>query len=244
MFTMVQNDESIFNYRRVDLLEPSETPELTSLLVEQYNALTMESVISHLTNMNVTNSYTSVARMQDNSEKAAPSSERTTIVVVTFTLILLALFAPYIVFYQVWSDSARYLVTAVTWSFINLNNALNQSGGTSLFRPHLGSIHIIFLVASPRLFFVLVINRSLRNKSQPGEFFLASALIVFQLLAPCVFYYFNPFFIELPGGGPIISRPAPPVGSLVCVPAPILLCVGLLVIGLWKTKWAVLESES
>ncbi len=227
------------------MLEPSETPELTSLLVEQYNALTMESVISHLTNMNVTNSYTSVARMQDNSEKVAPHSERTTIVVVTFALILLALFAPFMVFYQEWSDSTRYLVTAVTWSFINLNDALNQSAGTTLFLPHLDPILFVFLLASPRLFFVLVINRFLRKKCQPGEFFLASVLIVFQLLAPCVFYYFNPFYIELSGtGGPIIFRPAPPVGSLVCVPAPILLCVGLLVIGLWKTKWAVLESES
>ncbi len=204
----------------------------------KYNALTMELVISHLTNMNVTNSYTGVVRMQDNSEKVAPSSERTTIIVVTFTLILLALFAPFMVFYQEWSDSARYLVTAVTWSFINLSDALNQSGGTVLFLP----IQFVFLVASPRLFFVLVINRSLREKSQSGEFFLASALIVFQLLAPCVFYYFNPFWIELPrGGGPIISRSVPP---LVCVPAPILLCVGLLVLGLWETKWTVLESES
>ncbi|MCK4566203.1 MAG: hypothetical protein KAU48_02730 [Candidatus Thorarchaeota archaeon] len=175
--------------------------------------------------------------MHDNSEKVAPSSERTTIVVVTFALILLALFAPYMVFYQGWSDSARYLVIAVTWSFINLNNALNQSGGTALFIPHLVMIQFVLLVASPRLFFVLVINRSLREKCQPGEFFLASALIVFQLLAPCVFYYFNPFYIELPrNGGPIIFRPAPPVGSLVCVPAPILLCFGLLVFGLWETK--------
>jgi hypothetical protein len=148
---------------------------------------------------------------------------------------LLALFAPYMVFYQGWSDSARYLVTAVTWSFIN------QSGGTVLFLP----IQFVFLVAAPRLFFVLVINRSLREKSQPGEFFLASALIVFNLLIPCVYYYFNPFYIELPVvGGPLISRSAPPVGSLVCVPAPILLCIGLFVLGLWKTKWIVLESES
>ncbi len=205
----------------------------------------MELVISHLTNMNVTNSYTGVVRMQDNSEKVAPSSERTSIIVVTFTLILLALFAPYMVFYQEWSDSARYAVAAVTWSFIDLSNALNQSGGTSLFIPHLDPIQFVFLVASPRLFFVLVINRSLREKSQSGEFFLASALIVFQLLAPCVFYYFNPFWIELPGGGgPIIFRPAPPIGSFVCVPAPILLCVGLLVLGLWKTRWTVQESES
>ena len=202
----------------------------------------MELVISHLTNMNVTNSYTGVVRMQDNSEKVAPSSERTSIIVVTFTLILLALFAPYMVLYQGWSDSARYLVAAVTWSFIDLSNALNQSGGTALFLLHLDPIQFVFLLASPRLFFVLVISRSLREKSQPGEFFLASALIVFQLLAPCVFYYFNPFWIELPGsGGPIISRFAPP---LVCVPAPILLCVGLLVLGLWKTKWTALESES
>lgn len=183
--------------------------------------------------------------MQDNSEKVNPSSERTTIVVVTFTLILLVLFAPYMVFYQGWSDSARYLVTAVTWSFINLSNALNQSGGTTLFLPHLDPIPFVLLLASPRLFFVLVISRSLRGKSQPGEFFLASAFIIFQLLAPCVFYYFNPFYIELHGnGGPIIFRPAPPVGSLVCVPAPILLCVGLLVLGLRGTKWTALESKS
>jgi hypothetical protein len=181
--------------------------------------------------------------MQDNSEKAAPSSERTTIGVVTFTLILLALFAPYIVFYQVWSDSARYLITAITWSFIDVSNVLNQSGGTALFLLH--PFQVVFLVAFPRLFFVLVINRSLREKSQPGEFFLASALIVFQLLAPCVFYYFNPFYIELPGsGGPLISTPAPPVGSLICIPAPILLCVGLLVFSLLKTKWTTLESDS
>ena len=183
--------------------------------------------------------------MQDNSEKVAPSSERPSIVVITFTLILLALFAPYIVFYQEWSNSARYLVTAVTWSFINLSNALNQSGETALLLPHLYAIQFVLLDASPRLFFVLVISRFLREKSQPGEFFLASALIVFQLLAPCVFFYFNPFHIELPGGGgPIIFRRAPPVGSFVCVPAPILLCVGLLVLGLWETKWTSLESES
>ncbi len=158
---------------------------------------------------------------------------------VTFTLILLALFAPYMVFYQRWSDSAGYLVSAVTWSFIN------QSGGTALILPHLVSILFFFLVASPRLFFVLVISRSLREKSKPGEFFLASALIVFQLLVLWVYYYFNPFYIELlGGGGPLIFRPAPPVGSLVCVPAPILLCVGLFVLGLWKTKWTILESES
>ncbi len=205
----------------------------------------MEFVISHLTNVNVTNSYSGVVRMQHNSKKAAPSSERTTIVVVTFSLLLLALFAPYMVFYQEWSDSARYLVTAFTWSFMNLSNALNQSGETALLLPHLYAIPFVLLVASPRLFFVLVINRSLREKSQPGEFFLASALIVFQLLAPCVFYYFNPFWIELPrGGGPMITILAPPVGSLVCVPAPILLCVGLLVLGLWETKWTALDPES
>jgi len=220
------------------LLEPSETPEITSLLAEQYNALTLELVISHLTNMNVTNSSTGVIRMQDNSEKVAPSSERTTIGVVTFTLILLALFAPYMVFYQGWSDSVRYLVFAITWSFIDVSNVLNQSSGTALFLPH--PIQFVFLIAFPRLFFVLVISRSLREKSQPGEFFLASALIVFQLLAPCVFYYFNPFYIELPGGGgPLISKPAPPVGSLICVPAPILLCVGLLVLGL-----SILQAKS
>ena len=188
----------------------------------------MELIISHLTNMNVTNSYTGVVRMQNNLEKVAPSSKRTTIAGVTFTMILLALFAPYMVFYQGWSDSARYLVTAVTWSFINLSNALNQSAGTVLFLP----IQFVLLVAAPRLFFVLVINRSLREKSQPGEFFLASALIVFQLMVPCVYYYFHPFYIELPvGGGPLVSRPAP--HPLVCVPAPILFCVGLLVLGLW-----------
>ena len=149
------------------------------------------------------------------------------------------------VFYQGSSDSTPYLVAAVTWRFINLGNVLNPPGGTVLFLPNLGAILIGILVASPRLIFVLVINRSLREKSQPGEFFLASALIVFQLLAPCVFYYFNPFYIELPGGGgPLIFRPAPPVGSFVCVPAPILLCVGLLVLGLWETKWTALESES
>jgi hypothetical protein len=181
--------------------------------------------------------------MQDSSEKVSSRSERITIGVVTFTLILLALFAPYIVFYQVWSDSARYLITAITWSFIEVSDVFNQSGGTALFLLH--PIQLVFLVAFPRLFFVLVINRSLREKSQPGEFFLASALIVFQLLAPCVFYYFNPFYIELPGsGGPLISRPAPPVGSLICMPAPILLCVGLLVLGLLKTKWSTLESDS
>ncbi|MHA1965031.1 MAG: hypothetical protein ACXACG_09525 [Candidatus Thorarchaeota archaeon] len=169
--------------------------------------------------------------MQGNLDKIGPSSERTTIVVATFTLVLLALFAPIMVAYQEWIDSARYWVAAVTWSFIN------QSGRTALFLPPPEASLFVFLFASPRLFFVLVINRTLREKNQPGEFFLASALIVIQLLAPCVFYYFNPFHIELPGsGGPIIFRPAPPVGSLVCVPAPILLCVGLLVIGLRETK--------
>ncbi len=195
--------------------------------------------------MNVTNSYTGVVRMQDNSEKESPSSERATIVVVTFTLILLALFAPFMVFYQELLDSARYLIAAVTWHFFNLSNTLNQSVETLLLLPPPEAILSVFLFASPRLFFVLVVNRSLRNKSQPGEFFLASALIVFQLLAPCVFYYFNPFHIELPrSGGPLIIRPAPPIGSLVCVPAPILLCVGLLVLGLWETKRTALESES
>jgi hypothetical protein len=177
--------------------------------------------------------------MQENSEEVAPGLERTTIFVVTVALILLALFAPYMVSYQDLSDSVRYLVTAVTWSFIN------QSGGTALFLPHPNSILFVFAVASPRLFFVLVINRYLREKSQPGEFFLAAALIVSQLLIPPVFYYFNPFYIELPrGGGPLIFRPPPPVGSLVCVPTPILFCVGLLVLGLWETKWTALESES
>ena len=195
--------------------------------------------------MNVTNSCFGVGRMQDNSEKVSPNSEKPTIIVITFTLILLALFAPFMVFYQELLDSARYLVAAVTWSFINLSNALNQSGGTVLvLHPPEASLYV-FLFASPRLFFVLVINRTLREKNQPGEFFLASALIVFQLLAPCVFFYFNPFHIELPGGGgPIIFRRAPPVGSFVCVPAPILLCVGLLVLGLWNTKRTALESES
>jgi hypothetical protein len=193
--------------------------------------------------MNVTNSYTVVIRMQDNSKRIAPNSERITIVAVTFALILLALFAPYIVFYQVWSDSARYLITAITWSFIEVSDVFNQSGGTALFLLH--PFQVVFLVAFPRLFFVLVINRSLREKSQPGEFFLASALIAFQLLAPCVFYYFNPFYIELPrSGGPTISTPAPPVGSLICIPAPILLSIGLLVLGLLKTKWTTLESDS
>lgn len=165
--------------------------------------------------------------------------EKPIIVVVTFTLILLALFAPYMVFYQELLESVRYLVSAVTWHFFNLSNTLNQSVETLLLLPPPEATLFVLLFASPRLFFVLVVNRSLRNKSQPGEFFLASALIVFQLLAPCVFYYFNPFHIELPRSGgprPFISRPAPPIGSLVCVPAPILLCVGLLVLGLWETK--------
>ena len=201
----------------------------------------MKLVISHLTNMNGTYSYPDVVRMQNNSEKAAPSSKRTTIIVVTFALILLALFAPYMVFYQGWSDSARYLVAAATWRFINLG----QLGGTTLVLPHLGAIPILLLIAFPRFFFVLVINRSLREKSQLGEFFLASALLVFQLLAPCVFYYFNPFYIELPiSGGPIIIRPALPVGSLVCVPVPILLLVGLLVLGSWGAKRTALETKS
>ncbi len=196
--------------------------------------------------MNMTNSCFGVVRMQDNSEKVSPSSEKPTIIAVTFTLILLALFAPYIVFYQELLDSTRYLVAAVTWSFFNLSNALTQTGETVLVLPPLEASLLVFLFASPRLFFVLVINRFLRGKNQPGEFFLASVLIVFQLLAACVFYYFNPFYIELPAepGGPLITIPAPPVGSLVCVPAPILLCVGLLVLGLWKTKWTALESES
>ena len=183
--------------------------------------------------------------MQDNSEKVSPNSEKPTIVVVTFTLILLALFAPFMVFYQELLESVRYLVAAVTWHFFNLSNTLNQSVETLLLLPPPEAILSVFLFASPRLFFVLVVNRSLRNKSQPGEFFLASALVVFQLLAPCVFYYFNPFYIELPGGvGPIIIiGPAPPLGSLVCVPAPILLCVGLLVLGLWETERTALEKR-
>ena len=182
--------------------------------------------------------------MQDNSEKVSPSSEKPTIVVVTFTLILLALFAPFMVFYQESLVSVRYLVFAFTWSFFNLNNTLNQSVETLLVLPPPEAILFVFLFASPRLFFVLVVNRSLRNKSQPGEFFLASALIVFQLLVSCIFYYFNPFYIELPrSGGPLISRPAPPIGSLVCVPAPILLCVGLLVLGLWETKRAAQQKR-
>ncbi|MFX1561453.1 MAG: hypothetical protein ACFFBL_12760 [Promethearchaeota archaeon] len=166
--------------------------------------------------------------MQDNSEKVTPSSERITIFVATLVLLLLALFAPYMVAYQVWLES-RYLVAAVTWLFIDL------SGRTALILPYPDSILFVLLISSPRLFFVLTINRFLRKKSQPGEFFLATALVVFQLLAPCVFYYFNPFYIELPGG-PVIIRPAPPVGSLICIPAPILLCVGLLVLGSLKTK--------
>ncbi len=187
--------------------------------------------------MNATNSCFGVGRMQDNSENVSPDSEKPTIVVVTFTLILLALFAPNMVFYQELLESVRYLVSAVTWHFFNLSNTLNQSVETLLLLPPPEATLFVFLFASPRLFFVLVINRSLREKSQPGEFFLASALIVFQLLAPCVFFYFNPFYIELPrSGGPLISRPAPPVGSLVCVPAPILLCVGLLVLSLLETK--------
>ena len=182
--------------------------------------------------------------MQDNSENVAQSSERTTIGVVTFTLILLALFAPFMVFYQELLESVRYLVSAFTWSFFNLSNTLNQSVETLLVLHPPEATLFVFLFASPRLFFVLVVNRFLRNKSQPGEFFLASALIVFQLLAPCVFYYFNPFYIELPiSGGPLISRSAPPIGSLVCVPAPILLCVGLLVLGLWETKRAALQKK-
>lgn len=205
----------------------------------KYNALTMELVIAHRIRMNVTNSYIGVVRMQNNSEKATTSLERTTIVLATSTLMLLALFAPFMVSYQELLDSARYLITAFTWSFID------QSGETALFLPPLNAVPIIFLVASPRLLFVFVINRTLREKSQPGEFFLASALIVFQLLTPCVFFYFNPFYIELPvGGGPMISRPAPPVGSLVCVPAPILLCVGLLVLGLWGAKRTVVDTNA
>jgi hypothetical protein len=225
------------------LLEPSETPKLTSLLAEQYNALTLKLVISHLTTTTMTNSYTGVIRMQDNSELVAPGSERTTIGVVTFSLILLALYAPYMVSYQELSESTRYLVTAITWSFIEVSDVLNQSGGTALLLLH--PIQAVVLVAFPRLFFVLVINRSLRGKSKPGEFFLASALLVFQLVAPCVFYYFNPFYIELPTDGRLlILRRAPPVGSLICVPAPILLCVGLVILGLWEAKRTAPESES
>lgn len=167
------------------------------------------------------------------------SSERTTIIVTTLALMLLVLFVPFMVFYQDESNSTRYLVSAFTWSFIN------QSGETAFILPHYAAILGSLLFASPHFFFVLVINRTLRDKSQSGEFFLASALVVFQLLALCVFYYFNPFYIELPrSGGPIILRPAPAVGSLVCVPAPILLIVGLLVLGLWETKRTTLESES
>ncbi|MFX1261870.1 MAG: hypothetical protein ACFFAZ_07285 [Promethearchaeota archaeon] len=175
--------------------------------------------------------------MQDNSETIAPSSERTTIVAATIALMLLALFAPYIVAYQELSESVRYLVAAVSWSIIDL------SGETALILPHPYSIPFIFLFASPRLLFVLAINRFMRKRNQPGEFLLASAILVFQLLAPCLFFYFNPFYIELPGG-PLVTRPAPPVGSLICIPAPILLCVGLMVLGLWKTQWPALEPES
>jgi hypothetical protein len=192
----------------------------------------MELVIAHLISMNVTDSSIGVVGMRG-------SSERTTIIVATLALILLVILAPFMVFYQDVSDSTRYLVSAFTWSFIN------QSGETAFILPHHNAIPFSLLFASPHFFFVLVINRTLRDKSQSGEFFLASALVVLQLLAPCAFFYFNPFHIELPGvGGPIIFRPAPPVGSFICVPAPILLCVGLLVLGLWETKRTTLESES
>jgi len=177
--------------------------------------------------------------MQENSEEGIPRSERTTIVVATLVLLLLALFAPYMVAYQDLLGSTRYLVAAVTWSFIN------QSGETTMFLPHPGWILFVPVVGFPRLFFVFAINRSLTRKSQPGEFFLASALIVFQQLAMCVFFYFNPFYIELvEPGGPLIIRPAPPIGSTICIPAPILLCIGLVVLGWWETKLSTMESRS
>ena len=169
------------------------------------------------------------------SGKVAPSLEGYIVVLVTFAMTLLALFAPYIVSYQRWLGSNRYLITAVTWSFINLDNALNPPGWAVLFLLHIETIPFLLLIASPRLFYVLVISRHLQGKSQPREFLLASALLVFQLLTLCVFYYFNPFYIELLGG-PVISRLAPPVGSLICLPVPILLCFGLLVMGYWRSK--------
>ena len=60
-------------------------------------------------------------------------------------------------------------------------------------------------------------------------------LILSQLLIPCIYYYFNPVDIEFPRkGGPLISPPGPGVGELICIPIPILLCTGLLLLGYWK----------
>lgn len=150
------------------------------------------------------------------------------------SLTCLALFAPYILLIQ---GSNRILLAAVTWSLIVIESMNESSIDCMLIVPPLSAFPIVFVLVLPRILFVYTIRGYFTKRNQEGNFFLGFMLILAQLLIPCVYYYFNPFYIEFPReNGPIIIRPGPSVGDLICIPIPILLCIGLLLLGYWKPE--------
>ena len=146
--------------------------------------------------------------------------------------IWLALFAPYMLAIQ---GLNRIVLVASTWSMIVIESTDASSNGWMLIIPPWSALPIVFVILIPRLLYVYTIWGYYTNRNQKGDFFWGVILILAQLLIPCIYYYFNPVDIEfLREDGPLILKPGPGVGELICIPIPILLCVGLLLLGYWK----------
>ena len=145
---------------------------------------------------------------------------------VTISLISLAVFSPYMIAYQ---SLNRIIITASMWSIIVIENSW------MLIIPPLPGSLIAFVILIPRLLYVYTIWGYYTKRNRKGDFFWAVILIFAHLLIPCIYYYFNPFYIAFSiENGPIIIRPGATVGELICIPIPILLCGGLLLLGYWK----------
>jgi hypothetical protein len=143
-------------------------------------------------------------------------------------LIILAIFSPYMLANQ---GLNRTIIAASTWSIITIEN------NWMLVVPPLVALPVVAVILLPRILFVYTIWGFYTNRNQEGTFSWGIILILSQLLIPCVYYYFNPFYIEFPGeNDPFISRPGPGVGELICIPIPILLCTGLILLGYWKPQ--------
>ena len=146
--------------------------------------------------------------------------------IVTISLILLAVFSPYMIAYQ---SVNRIIITASIWSIIVIEN------NWMLIIPPLIGLLIAFVILIPRLLYVYTLWGYYTKRNRKGDFFWAVIFILAQLLIPCIYYYFNPFYILFPiENGPIIIRPGATVGDLICIPIPILLCAGLILLGYWR----------
>ncbi|RDE11407.1 MAG: hypothetical protein C4K49_11900 [Candidatus Thorarchaeota archaeon] len=148
-----------------------------------------------------------------------------------FALVVLALFAPFVVVFrhpsEVFADTITGVFSSVTWAFVVLNNppVFNNQMSFVLF-PML-EVPILLLVAVVRVAYVLAVFGHRHGLVGSRIPLLVGALMFSCIMLLCLSVTFSPYLSGLPWGH-LIPVPPSEITASVCYPLPALFLIGLL----------------